>query len=320
MLRQSLTDTGYRMARNVIILPSPLQRRVETLVMNFTCPERGPETDFARPAGEPALTAPDSVSWQVFKNPLALFIGGVAAVLLELAEPRVRTGVWNHTSFRHDPLPRLQRTGLAAMMTVYGPRSRTEAMIAGVGRLHSRVSGHTPDGQPYRADDPDLLVWVHATASFGFLEAYHAFVCPLTPAERNSYYADGRTSSRLYGALGAPASQRDMEALFETMRDKLEPSPIVFEFLDIMQRVPLLPRPLAAIQGWMIKAAIDIVPGWVRERLGLNGQWELRAWQRHVVRHSGAAADRILVRSGPAVQACRRLGLPEDYLYTPRSK
>jgi uncharacterized protein (DUF2236 family) len=43
--------------------------------------------DFRIPVGEPALVPADSVSWRVFKNPVALFVGGVAAVLLELAEP-----------------------------------------------------------------------------------------------------------------------------------------------------------------------------------------------------------------------------------------
>src|SRR5690606_37690700 len=42
--------------------------------------------DFTVPAGEPALVEPDSVSWRIFANPVALFIGGVAAVILELAE------------------------------------------------------------------------------------------------------------------------------------------------------------------------------------------------------------------------------------------
>ncbi len=101
--------------------------------------------DFRTPENEPALCEPHSVSWQVFKNPVTLFIGGVAAVVLELAEPRVRTGVWEHTSFRADPVRRLRRTGLAAMMTVYGPRSRAEAMIAGVRRMHAQVKGTTPD-------------------------------------------------------------------------------------------------------------------------------------------------------------------------------
>lgn len=87
-----------------------------------------PPVDFTRPEGEPALIAADSVSWRVFKNPVALYIGGIAAVLLELAEPRVRTGVWEHSSFRSDPLPRMKRTGLAAMVTVYGARSVAERM------------------------------------------------------------------------------------------------------------------------------------------------------------------------------------------------
>jgi uncharacterized protein (DUF2236 family) len=87
------------------------------------------EFDFSRPRGGPALVPAGSVSWRVFKNPVSLFIGGVAAVILELAEPSVRSGVWDHSSFRKDAVMRLRRTGAAAMMTVYGPRSAAENMI-----------------------------------------------------------------------------------------------------------------------------------------------------------------------------------------------
>jgi uncharacterized protein (DUF2236 family) len=298
-----------------IILPSPLQRPLEAAAKTFLKPGNGYSVDFARPPGEPALMAPDSISWRVFKNPLALFIGGVAAVILELAEPRIRTGVWKHTTFRHNPLLRLQRTGLAAMVTVYGPRSQAEAMIAHVRRMHARISGLTPAGQAYNASDPELLNWVHATASFGFLEAYNTYVRSLGDAERNSFYAEGESSARRYGALGAPTSEQELGALFEKMRNKVEPSPIMLEFLDIMRRAPVLPRPFAAIQGLLVMAAIEIVPGWIRERLELTGPWGQRPWQRHVTKHFGTVADRILLRSGPAVQACRRMGLPDDYLY-----
>ena len=152
--------------------------------------------DFTAPKGEPALAAPDSVSWQVFKNPVSLFIGGVTAVLLELAEPHVRSGVWDHTTFRTDPVPRMRRTGLAAMLTVYGPKSKAEAMIAGVGRMHARVEGTTPAGSTYQASDPVLLDWVQATASYGFLEAYHAFVRPLSDADKDRFYAEFQTGGR----------------------------------------------------------------------------------------------------------------------------
>jgi uncharacterized protein (DUF2236 family) len=116
--------------------------------------------DFRPPIGEPALVAADSVTWRIFKNPVALFVGGVAAVILELAEPAVRTGVWEHTDFRRDPMGRLERTGMAAIVTVYGAHSAAEKMIAGVMRLHERIAGTTPAGEAYRADDPRLLTWV----------------------------------------------------------------------------------------------------------------------------------------------------------------
>src|SRR5689334_8056411 len=85
--------------------------------------------DFLHPEGEPALQAPDSISWRIFKNPVSVFIGGVAAVILELAEPSVRSGVWDHSSFRKDAVMRLRRTGACAMMTVYGPAGAARAMI-----------------------------------------------------------------------------------------------------------------------------------------------------------------------------------------------
>lgn len=298
-----------------LILPRPLQRRLERLASGFMQPDGGPVVDFSQPAGEPALLPPDALSWVVFKNPLALAIGGVAAVILELAEPRVRTGVWEHTSFRTAPLPRLQRTGLAAMMTVYGPRVQTEAMIARVNRLHARVVGETPAGQPYGASDPALLDWVQATAAFGFSEAYSVYARPLSPRERDALYAEGAVAARLYGAHGAPTSVQQMDALFGRMRPLLEPSPIVFEFLQIMRRAPILPRGLRSMQGLLVKAAVGIVPIWARTQLQIGAEWRLSAWERTAVQLAARGADRLILRDSPAVQSCLRLGLPRDHLY-----
>ena len=82
------------------VLHWPLQRSLEAATRVLLEPVDRPSLDFSQPAGEAALVSPNSVSWRVFKNPLSLFIGGVTAVIMELAEPRVRTGVWEHTSFR----------------------------------------------------------------------------------------------------------------------------------------------------------------------------------------------------------------------------
>jgi len=293
----------------------PLQRRLDDAAREMLAVPGRPAVDFTRPPGEPALVPPDSVSWRIFKNPVSLFIGGVTAVILELAEPGVRTGVWEHSSFRTDPVPRLRRTGLAAMVSVYGPRSVAEAMIAGVVRMHDKVAGHTPAGQAYRANDVRLLSWVQATAGFGFVEAYHRYVHPLTPEELDRLYAEGAPTARLYGALEAPASQAELHALFESMRGRLEPSPIVFEFLEILRRAPALPAAARPMQGLLLRAAVELVPGWVRERLGFTARHGLRLWEAPLVRAAARFYDRLLLPSSPAVRSCLRLGLPADYLY-----
>jgi uncharacterized protein (DUF2236 family) len=276
------------------------------------------KSKFLEPAGEPALVPPDSVSWRIFKNPVTLFIGGVAAVILELAEPAVRTGVWEHTDFRRDPVRRLERTGLAAMITVYAARSVAEPMIAHVGRLHDKVEGVTPAGEPYRANDPRLLRWVQATAAYGFIEAYHRHGRALTPAEIDRAYAEGAPAAALYGARDTPRSDAERRALFDSMRGRLEPSAILFEFLAIMRAAPIAPMPLRPVQWLLIRAAVDLTPGWVRERLGLHDRFGLRSWQRPLVRLLGALADRVVLPFSPAVQSCRRLGLPPGTLYRRR--
>jgi uncharacterized protein (DUF2236 family) len=217
-----------------IVLPRPLRSGLEAATRALFDLGDQSSADFMRPAGEAALVSPDSVSWRVFKNPLSLFIGGVAAVIMELAEPRVRTGVWEHTAFRIDPIRRLRRTGLAAMVTIYSARSMAEAMIARIRRMHDRVAGSTPAGKAYHANDPELLNWVQGTAAYGFLQAYHAYVRPLSELERDRYYAEGTLAASLYGASAA-ASEAALEMRFEAMANQLERSDILFEFLAIMR-------------------------------------------------------------------------------------
>ena len=106
-----------------IALPWPLRSGLEAATRALFDFGEQSSTDFLRPAGEAALVSPDSVSWRVFKNPLSLFIGGVAAVIMELAEPRVRTGVGStqpsapiplDDSAGRDLLPWLRSTAPAA--------------------------------------------------------------------------------------------------------------------------------------------------------------------------------------------------------------
>ena len=218
----------------------------------------------------------------------------MTAVLLELGELRVRTGVWEHTRFRDEPLARLRRTGHAAMMTTFAARSRAQALIAKVNRGHARIGGHTPDGTPYRADDVELLTWVQATASFGFLEAYRRCVRPLPASERDAWYAENQPGARLYGVVRPPVDEASLLQLFETMRPSLEPSPIVHEFLAIMGRMPLLPVIARPLQRLLVRAAVQCLPAWARVRLELDGgDWQVSAAQWRLLRLLGRAADHL---------------------------
>jgi len=267
-------------------------------------PPPGMDFDFSQPPGEPALAPCDGIAWQVFANPVVLFVGGVAAVLLELAEPSVRSGVWEHSDFRRNPGVRLRRTGFAAMMTVYGPRSAAESLIARVVRMHGRVQGVTPDGLPYRADDPRLLDWVQATATFGFTEAYHRYVRPLSALEKDAAFLEGQPAAALYGALDAPRSWAAWEDLLASTA--LEGSPTLAEFLRIVADGPLLPAPLRALQRLMVRAAVEIVPARVAALPQLRGRG-LRPGEAALVRALARTSTLLPLGDTPPRQAARRM-------------
>jgi uncharacterized protein (DUF2236 family) len=159
------------------------------------------------------------------------------------------------------------------------------------------------------------LSWVQSTAAYGFLQAYQAYVRPLSLSERNSYYAEGISAAALYGATSAPTSEADLEMLFQATAGRLKRSDIVFEFLAIMRSALILPLPLRPVQHLLVRAAVDLTPRWLRTILGLNDH-DLHAWEAEVVRQAGAFADRLVLETNPAVQACRRMRLPADYLYS----
>jgi uncharacterized protein (DUF2236 family) len=304
-------------AASPISLPQILLRPLNTAACNFLHVGGDQDINFLEPKGNAALMLHDSISWRIFKNPLALFVGGIAAVLLELAEPRVRTGVWEYSRFRSQPLIRMRRTGLAALTTVYGARSVSEMMIAKIVRLHKAIEGQMPSGRRYSANDPELLTWVHATATFGFFHAYSRYVQAQSPCHFDLFCQESLSAAALYGATKAPASGREMEALFTSAHGQLEPSPIIFEFLEIMRTTPVLPPVFRPAQRVLVRAAINILPGQIRQRMELGKEWDIGRGEVALVRQFGRLADRVLIRSSPAVQACVRLGLPEDYLYRP---
>lgn len=267
----------------------------------------GDSISFLHPHGEAALTPASGVSWRIFSNPVSLGIGGIAAVILELAHPQVRHGVWDHSSFRTAPLKRMIRTAKAAMITVYAPAGTAKRMIAQVNHMHRGVSGKTDGGVAYNAFDDELLSWVHATASFGFLEAYLKFAAPLTQEQCDAFYAEGKRVAALYGAVGTPVNIAEQTLLFDQTFSALEPSETLHEFLRICETA--LPGP-RALTAKAVRSAVGLLPPDYIGKLSLEAYRPTpsdTAWMRRAARVAGWIPQYPL----PFGQACRRMSISQ---------
>lgn len=275
----------------------------------------GTRIDFASPPGEPALLPPDSVQWRVYKNQIALGIGGIAAVLLEFAEPRIRSGVWDHSTYKADPIGRSRRTGTVALLACYGPASTARNVIGIVNRMHGKVVGETPGGEKYRAMDPVLLDWVAATASYGFLMAYDRFVAPVTEADKDRFMRDGEAIGRQFGARRTPQSIADFMVMMEELEPRFEPHPIISEFLGIIESGRAAPSIPKFLHRAVARAAVSLLPPHIRQRLDLGREYDLSVPEKLALKMAGKLADRRIDPTAAPAQASLRLGLPADFLY-----
>jgi uncharacterized protein (DUF2236 family) len=168
------------------------------------------------------------------------------------------------------------------------------------------VAGTTPDGVAYQANDPRLLDWVQATATFGFTEAYHAYAQPLSATEKDRAFAEAKPSALLYGATSAPQSTAAWEALLAATAPGLEGSTILADFMQIMREAPILPAPMRWMQRLLVRAAVEITPEPVRSLPQLRGRG-LRFGEATLVRALAQGSALLPLGDTAPVQAARRM-------------
>lgn len=265
--------------------------------------------DYDNPAGDPGLFDPASATWQVHADFAGMLSGGLCALVLQTLHPAALAGVWDHSNFRTDLVGRLRRTTHFVAGTSYAPRAQAEAQIARVRRIHDRVQGVTESGEPYSANDPDLLTWVHVTEAFGFLQGYRRFAGPVPAADADRYYDETRRIAEALGARDVPRSEAGVAAYFDAVQERLAftaRSREVLRVLDTMR----LPVPMAGLSRQVfLGAGMALLPDWACTRLG-HGRRE-RSRGRVAARILSAAAPlfRAGLNDGPAQHACRRMGL-----------
>jgi len=143
------------------------------------------------------MFGPGSLTWRV-NGEAVLLLGGGRALILQVAHPKVAAGVAEFSDYRQDPWGRLYRTLEVTLKIAFGDAETSRAASEGLRRAHQRVAGADDRGEPYRALDPDLLLWVHATLIDTSLTIYERYVAALTPRERSLYYEEMKTLGEAY--------------------------------------------------------------------------------------------------------------------------
>jgi uncharacterized protein (DUF2236 family) len=208
------------------------------------------------------------------------------AILLQLAHPLVAAGVDEHSTFRGGPftaVTRLHHTVRSMLSLTFGSDSARDATIATINAIHRRVNGTVreaagpyPPGTPYSAEDPALLLWVHATLLESIPLVYERVVRPLSPDERDEYCREAAWVPRALGApAGAPLTWRELQDYMSEMHGS--GALVVSAQARRLARMVLAP-PLAALvwpAAYLNRlVTIGLLPAGIRTQYGFD--WSAR--------------------------------------------
>src|SRR5688500_2616906 len=148
----------------------------------------------------------------------AVALSAPRALLMQAAHPIAFVGFFASTTSLDAPYERLERTAEVMDTIAFGPKAKADRMTRRVRAMHRRVRGEV-DGVEYRADDPDLLLWILACLVDSALLVYQRYVGPLTRDERDGYWQDYKTIGHLFGLADEdqPGTIEDFEEYVDQM-------------------------------------------------------------------------------------------------------
>jgi uncharacterized protein (DUF2236 family) len=161
---------------------------------------------------------------------------------------------------------RLRRTIRLTMAIVFGDRETALAAARAVNQTHARVRGHD-----YRALDPDLLLWVHATLVDTALVTYETFVSPLRTHEREEFHQEMKLLGELLGIPRErfPATIADFESYVESMAGEVRVSRAARELAALVVRPSLLKLPGRVFVPWEM-ITTGLLPPPLRDQYGFR--------------------------------------------------
>ncbi len=239
------------------------------------------------------LYGPASEAWALNREAMLLLGAGPRALLLQLAHPQVAAGVADHSDFRADPWARLDGTLRSYLRIVYGTRTAAQSEIRRLNALHRTVTGPT-----YRARDPELSLWVHATLVDSTIVVADRWLEPLSRERRARYYTETLPIGRAFG-IPAAMLPGDLDAFEAYVAGALGPDgpvrvgPLARELGRVVLHPPLGPvAPLLAglpawSYAWTLWPAVGLLPESVRSGYELRwgpleravSAWLIAAWR-----------------------------------------
>jgi uncharacterized protein (DUF2236 family) len=208
-------------------------------------------------------------------------LSGPRALLMQAAHPLAVSGLLAHSSALDAPYERLARTARVMNTIGFGTREDADAVTRQVRAMHRRVRGRLKEpvgryaaGTEYRADDPELLLWVLFTLVDSSLVVYRAYVGALSEEEEAALWQDYRLVGRLFG-LRPSDMPRTLADLYDYRRSMLDGDILhVTDWARERARaivleppVPLAARPLVETANFV---TIALLPDRIREQYGFS--------------------------------------------------
>ncbi len=251
-------------------------------------------------AGEDeGLYLPTDAPWIVHAD-FGTLVGGIRALLMQALHPGSLTGVANHSRYEQDALGRLAGTIRWLTVTTFASNTAVANEANRVNRMHTRVTGEyqTSAGEqrPYKAADPDLLLWVHIAFMDSFLRCHQMFAWREIPVGTDAEAVAGESGADSYirlwaksvaplGLTGAPMNESELIAEIERYRSELVATE---KTLDVVKFIKYAPLPATArpIYSLLFNAAVVSLPLEFREMLGLKAKprWVIQPLTRAVLR------------------------------------
>ncbi len=231
--------------------------------------------------GEAGLYGPETLTWRINREGV-LVAGGGRALVLQVAHPLVAAGVAQHSDYRSDPFGRLQRTLDVTTTIVFGTVEEATAASERLWSRHGLVKGTSDEaggrfaaGAPYEAQDPALLMWVHATLVDTAIAVYDRYVAPLSAAERAAYYDEQKLLGEQFGIPreAMPATYDDFCNYFDrVVAEELAVTDSLRDVLDSILDPELPPAAKLAVRPMISLVrllTVGLLPQRLREELEL---------------------------------------------------